>query len=155
MESRSRITTPNSSTPSSPKRRSGAEEASQRLAVTTGVSVPPGQAHLQDERLGVVTRSRRVPSAVVEDTDPADLESRSARLIEQLQKFIQKSEQALAFQRNDPYTCGGRLAPRDAEAGTDGRRGPLSSKFSKRTPRHRAEWWSRAVVFPTLDSAEN
>ena len=90
-ESRSRITTPDSSTPSSPRRRPGEEdEALRRQTIVKGVAVPPGQSRLRDERPGVVLKPRRVSSTAEEGTDPAALEARSVRLIEQLQNFIRE-----------------------------------------------------------------
>ena len=84
-ESRSRITTPGSSTPASPKRRPGiGGKASQRLTVVKDVAVDPNRPHLQEERLGEAPRRRHAPLAAVEDADPADLEARSTRLIAQL-----------------------------------------------------------------------
>ncbi len=135
-ESRSRITTPDSSTPSSPRRRSGEEdEALRRQTVVKGVAAPPGQPHLRDERPGAVSKPRRVSSTAEEGTDPADLEARSVRLIEQLQNFIRERENAIASPRNDPHISGGRMAPREAEAGIYGRHGPQSSQSFRSGPR--------------------
>ena len=64
-ESRSRITTPDSSTPSSPRRRSGEEEeVLRRQTVMKGVAAPPGLSHPRDERPSVMSNpvaSRRLP----------------------------------------------------------------------------------------------
>jgi hypothetical protein len=127
-ESRSRITTPNSSTPSSPRRRSGEEEeVLRRQTVVKGVAAPPGQPHPRDERTGAVSKPRRVSSTAEEGTDPADLEARSVRLIEQLQNFIRERENAIVSPRNDPHISEGRMAPGEAEARTYGRHGPQTS----------------------------
>jgi len=81
-ESRSRITTPNSSTPSSPRRRSGEEdEAQRRQTVVKGVAAPPGPTHPRDERPGAASKPRRVSLTAEEGTDPADVEARSVQLI--------------------------------------------------------------------------
>ena len=127
-ESRSRITTPNPSTPPSPKRRPGEEgEARRRQTSVKGVAAPPGLSHPRDERPGVVSEPRRVSSAAEEGTDLVDLEARSVRLIEQLQNFIRKRENAIASPRNEPYISEGRMAPGEAEARTYGRHGPQTS----------------------------
>ena len=127
-ESRSRIATPDPSTPPSPRRRSGEEdEALRRRTVVRGVAAPPGQSHPRDERPGAVPRPRRVLPAAGEGMDPADLEARSVRLIEQLQNFIKERENAIASPRNEPHISEGRMAPGEAEARTYGRHGPQTS----------------------------
>ena len=57
-----------------------------------------------------------------------ELHSRSARLIDQLQRFIAEREQALASPRNEPLICGDRQALGEAEATRDGRHGPSASR---------------------------
>jgi len=129
-ESRSRIATPDSSTPPSPRRRPGEEdEALRRRTVAKGVVAPPGQSHPRDERPGAASKPRRVLPTAGEGMDPADLEARSVRLIEQLQNFIMERENAIGSPRNEPYISRGRLASREDEAGIDGRHGPQSSKL--------------------------
>ena len=126
-ESRSRITTPNSSTPSSPRRRSSEEGVLRRQTVVKGVAAPPGQPHPRDERTGAVSKPRRVSLTAEEGTNPADLEARSLQLIEQLQNFIRERENAIVSPRNDPHISEGRMAPGEAEARTYGRHGPQTS----------------------------
>ena len=127
-ESRSRIATPDSSTPPSPRRRSGEEdEAQRRQTVVKGVAAPPSPTHPRDGRPGAVSKPRRFSSTAEESIDPADLEARSVQLIEQLQNFIRERENAIVSPRNDPHICGGRMAPGEAEARTYGRHGPQTS----------------------------
>ena len=153
MESRSRVTTPDSSLPSSPRRRAGAEEdTSLRQVVAKDIPVPPGQPHIRDERSDEALGLRRVPSAAREGADPTDLELRSTRLIEQLQKFIQEREQALASPRNDPYISRGRLASREDEAVINGRHGPQSSKFFGTDPARPGTEKSHAAATRFSDS---
>ena len=134
-ESRSRITTPDSSTPASPKRRQGVgDEVLQRPTIVNDAPVAPNRPHLRGERLGEVPGHRRAPPAATENADPVDLEARSTQLIEQLQQYIRDREDALASPRNDPHTSGGRLAPREAEARLDGRHGPQTSQSFGRDP---------------------
>ena len=127
-ESRSRITTPNPSTPPSPRRRSGGEgEARRGQTSAKGVAAPPGQSHPRDERPGAASKPRRVLPTAGEGMDPADLEARSVRLIEQLQNFIRERENAIASPRNEPHISEGRMAPGEAEAKAYGRHGPQTS----------------------------
>ena len=134
-ESRSRITTPDSSTPASPKRRQGVgDEVLQRPTIVNDAPVAPNRPHFRGERLGEVPGHRRAPPAATENADPVDLEARSTRLIEQLQQYIRDREDALASPRNDPHTSEGRLAPREAEARLDGGHGPQASQFFGRDP---------------------
>ena len=127
-ESCSRISAPDSSTPPSPRRRSGEEdEALRRQTSVKGVATPPGLPHPRDERPGAVSKPRRVSPTAEEGIDPADLEAPSVRLIEQLQNFIRERENAIASPRNEPHISEGRMAPGEAEAKTYGRHGPQTS----------------------------
>ena len=74
-----------------------------------------------------MSKPRRVSSTAEEGTDPADLEARSVRLIEQLQNFIRERENAIASPRNEPHISEGRMAPGEVEARTYGRHGPRTS----------------------------
>ena len=79
-ESRSRVTTPNSSVPSSPKRRQGTEdEVPRRQTVRKGVPVPSDHSLPGDEGSAVAPRPRHNVSAVADGADPVDLEARSTR----------------------------------------------------------------------------
>ena len=127
-ESRSRISTPDPSTPPSPRRRPGEEgEALRRQTSVKGVAASPGLFRPRDERPGAVSKPRRVLSTAEENTDSGDLEARSVRLIEQLQNFIRERENALVSPPNDPHISEGRMAPGEAEARTYGRHGPQTS----------------------------
>ena len=128
IESRSRATSPASSVPPSPRRRSGTEDQTAPRLVDASDSLRP--LHQPPSRGGRSRAAPRIGSGAKrnsEATDPEDLAARSAQLIEQLQRFIQEREQALASPRNEPLICGDRRDPREAESRDGGRRGPVAS----------------------------
>ena len=130
IESRSRATSPASSVPSSPKRRSSMED--RELSHPADVTVPPrslGQLPSQEGRLKAAPRCSDGSNPAPETENPEELAMRSTQLISNLQRFIQEREEALASPRNEPHICGGRLASREEEAGINGRHGPLSSQL--------------------------
>ena len=153
-ESRSRVSTPDPSTPPSSRRRPGEEGvALRRQTSAKGVAAPPDLSRPRGERPGAVSKPRRVLLTAEEGTDSGDLEARAVRLIEQLQNFIKERENAIVSPRNNPHISEGRMAPREAEAGIYCRHGPESSHLSERTPRNRARRQGlprRQPVFPTL-----
>ena len=125
QESRSRVTTPESSTPSSPRRRTEVEDPVSRRRTDPTWSAPPGaRTHPQGERARATQGHRRSVPPLRESEDPAELEAQSARLIAQLQKFIQEREWALSSPANEPFICGDRLASGGAKARVGGRHGP-------------------------------
>ena len=125
QESRSRVTTPESSTPSSPRRRTDVEDPVSRRRTDSTWSAPPGaRTHPQGERARATQGHRRSAPPLQESEDPAELEAQSTRLIAQLQKFIQEREWALSSPANEPFIRGDRLASGGAKASTGGRHGP-------------------------------
>ncbi len=125
QESRSRVTTPESSTPSSPRRRTEVEDPVSRRRTDSTWSAPPGaRTHPQGERARATQGHRRSVPPLQESEDPAELEAQSTRLIAQLQKFIQESEWALSSPANEPFIREDRLASGGAKASTGGRHGP-------------------------------
>ena len=125
QESRSRVTTPESSTPSSPRRRTEVEDPVSRRRTDSTWSAPPGaRTHPQGERARATQGHRRSVPPLQESEDPAELQAQSTRLIAQLQKFIQEREWALSSPANEPFIRGDRLASGGAKASTGGRHGP-------------------------------
>jgi len=125
QESRSRVTTPESSTPSSPRRRTDVEDPVSRRRTDSTRSAPPGaRTHPQGERARATQGHSRSAPPLQESEDPAELQAQSTRLIAQLQKFIQEREWALSSPANEPFIRGDRLASGGAKASTGGRHGP-------------------------------
>ena len=86
IESRSRATSPASSVPPSPKRRSGTEDQTAPRLMDASDSLRP--LHQPPSRGGRSRAAPRIGSGAKrnsEATDPEDLAARSAQLIEQLQ----------------------------------------------------------------------
>ena len=136
-DSRSRVTTPELSTPASPRRRPSVEElASPRLQEPTLSALPDARMHPQGERARAAQGHRQSSPPFREDEDPTELEARSSRLIAQLQKCIQEHEQALQSPANESLTCGNRPVLGEAVAGKGGRHGPQASQpFGTRATR--------------------
>ena len=132
IESRSRATSPASSVPSTPKRRSSMEN--RELSHPTDVTVPPrslGQLPSQEGRLKAAPKGSDGLNLAPETENPEELAMRSTQLIAQLQRFIQEREEALASPRNEPLICGDRPDPREAESRRGGRHGPVASQLSE------------------------
>ena len=130
LESRSRVTTPGSSTPSSPRRRTSVGDQTPYRNSVPALSTPlVDRSHPRGGRSREVREHRQPSSPVQEYEDPADLAARSSRLIEQLQRFIREREQALPSPANEPFKCGDRLASGGAKARTGGRHGPQAPQL--------------------------
>ena len=85
QESKSRVTTPESSTPSSPRRRTRVEEPVSRQRPDLTWSAPPGaRMHPQGEKVQAAQVPRQSSLPLPEIEDPAELEARSTQLIAQL-----------------------------------------------------------------------
>ena len=79
LESRSRVTTPESSTPSSPRRRTGVDDPKSRRPSDLTMSAPPGnRPHPYGGRLRAAPGHRQSSLPIQELKDPAALESRSS-----------------------------------------------------------------------------
>ena len=131
IDSRSKATSLASSPSSSPRPPAGREEVMMpQLTVESDL-----RAHFDPRIPSPVGKSRESPKLSADAGsfgaigDPEELARQSTRLIEQVQRFIQEREEALATPRNDPYTCGGRPALREAEANRDGRHGPQPTQL--------------------------
>ena len=131
-EARSHVSTPNSSTPPSPRRRNGAErEAIQPFGDPLSSTSTHDQPRLRDERSGAVPSRQRGSTLDPEAANPGELAAQSAQLIAQLQRFIQEREQALRSPGNEFVIRRNPLRPFDAgrDDHLEGRHGPQASKF--------------------------
>ena len=124
LESRSRIITPESSTPPSPRRRTSVEDPAPRRHADLTVSAPPSnQPNPLSGRLRAAPGHRQSSLPIQELEDPATLEARSSQLISHLQRFIQERERELPSPTNEPLIRGDRPASGGTEAGRGGRHG--------------------------------